>query len=91
MISNMKSYLVDSNYKMILEADTRKKMRRISRKKYPVEYKEKREYIIISGNSLKEALSEYKLSLSKTLKEEKIVSSKSSKKASKPVIKKLGK
>lgn len=57
MISNQRSYLiVAESKKLILEAENRKKLRRISRKKYPREYMKTKEYIIVSGETLKEGI-----------------------------------
>ena len=57
MISNQRSYLiVAESKKLILEAENRKKLRRISRKKYPKEYMKTKEYIIVSGETLKEGI-----------------------------------
>lgn len=61
MISNQRSYLiVAESKKLILEAENRKKLRRISRKKYPKEYMQTKEYIIVSGDTLKEGIASLK-------------------------------
>ena len=53
------------DYAVILEHSSRKYLRRVARKKYTREYRETREYIIISGESKKNAISLYESILAK--------------------------
>ena len=53
------------DYAVILEHSSRKYLRRVARKKYTREYRETREYIIISGESKKNAISLYESMLAK--------------------------
>ena len=53
------------DYAVILEHSSRKYLRRVARKKYTREYREAREYIIISGESKKNAISLYESILAK--------------------------
>ncbi len=50
------SYLVTSKNRVIEESSSRKKLRRVSRRKYRVEYMIESKYRIVSGSSLEEAL-----------------------------------
>lgn len=89
MISNQRSYLiVAESKKLILEAETRKKLRRISRKKYRKEYMKTKEYIIVSGESLKEGIASLK-TMKTTSRPEKKEVKKPEKKAVKSKVKKV--
>ena len=53
------------SYEEVLVHESRKYLRRVARKKYTREYRETREYIIISGESKKNAISLYESILAK--------------------------
>lgn len=89
MISNQRSYLiVAESKKLILEAENRKKLRRISRKKYPKEYMKTKEYIIVSGETLKEGIASLK-TMKTTSRPEKKTNKKTEAKAKKTKVKKV--
>ena len=73
------SYLVSvKTGKSIVENSSRKRLRRIARKKYSIEYMQKKTYVIVSGNSLANAIANHKKIVS-----DKLASKKRSHKANK--------
>jgi hypothetical protein len=78
------SYLIDvDTSKVILEDASRKKMRKIARKKYSKQYREEKTYVIVSGNSIKEAIANYKLEIAEKETRLETTLSKKTKKTSK--------
>ena len=53
------------DYAVILEHSSRKYLRRVARKKYTREYREEKSYVIVSGESKKNAISLYESMLAK--------------------------
>jgi len=53
------------DYAVILEHSSRKYLRRVARKKYTREYREEKSYVIVSGESKKNAISLYESILAK--------------------------
>jgi len=53
------------DYAVILEHSSRKYLRRVARKKYTKEYREEKSYVIVSGESKKNAISLYESMLAK--------------------------
>jgi len=53
------------DYAVILEHSSRKYLRKVARKKYTKEYREEKSYVIVSGESKKNAISLYESMLAK--------------------------
>ena len=53
------------DYAVILEHSSRKYLRKVARKKYTREYREEKSYVIVSGESKKNAISLYESMLAK--------------------------
>lgn len=83
------SYLIDvDTNKIVVENSSRKRLRRIARKKYSKQYRDDKSYIIVSGDSLSEAIKLYKKEIAEKDARKKMALSKSStKKTTKKSIK----
>ena len=82
------SYLiVEKTEKEVVKNESRKKLRRIARRKYSKEYSEEKTMIIVSGNSLKEAISLYKKETKERAERGKLSQAKASSKSTKKAVK----
>ena len=77
------------DYAVILEHSSRKYLRKVARKKYTREYREEKSYVIVSGESKKNAISLYESMLAKREEAKMTQADKSTKQVDKSATKKL--
>jgi len=75
------------DYAVILEHSSRKYLRKVARKKYTREYREEKSYVIVSGESKKNAISLYESMLAKREEAKMTQADKSAKQADKSTTK----